>query len=56
MDKIKVIITNKQKEYKIPTGIRLLMRRCCNAILTMEDFPGRPKYAYILLTTRKFTV
>ncbi len=40
MDKIKVIITNKQKEYKIPTGIRLLMRRCCNAILTMEDFPG----------------
>ncbi len=40
MDKIKVIITNKQKDVKIPTGIRMLVRRCCNAILRMEGFEG----------------
>lgn len=27
MDKIKVIITNKQKDVKIPTGLRMLIRR-----------------------------
>ncbi len=40
MDKIRVIITNKQKEIKIPTGLRMLVRRCCNAVLRMEDFKG----------------
>lgn len=40
MDKIRVIITNKQKEVKIPTGLRMLVRRCCNAVLRMEDFKG----------------
>ncbi|MBP3389354.1 MAG: rRNA maturation RNase YbeY, partial [Clostridia bacterium] len=24
----------------VPTGIRLLMRRCCHAVLQMEDFEG----------------
>ncbi len=38
MEKIKVIIKNNQKEVKIPTGIRLLLRRCCNAVLIMEQF------------------
>lgn len=38
--KIKVIITNDQKAYKIPTGVRLLVRRCCNAVLTLEEFEG----------------
>ncbi len=38
-EKIKVIITNDQKEVKIPTGVRLLVRRCCNAVLTFENFP-----------------
>ncbi len=37
-EKIKVIITNDQKSVKIPTGVRLLVRRCCNAVLTFEDF------------------
>ncbi len=37
-EKIKVIITNEQKEVKIPTGVRLLVRRCCNAVLTFENF------------------
>lgn len=39
-DKIKVIITNDQKEVKIPTGVRLLIRRCCNAVLVNEKFEG----------------
>lgn len=40
MDKIRVIIENNQKAVKIPTGIRLLIRRCCNAVLRMEEFSG----------------
>ncbi|HAY72267.1 MAG TPA: rRNA maturation RNase YbeY [Ruminococcaceae bacterium] len=39
-DKIKVIITNDQKEVKIPTGVRMLIRRCCNAVLVNEHFEG----------------
>ncbi len=39
-DKIKVIITNNQKTVKIPTGIRMLVRRCCNAVLKLEKFEG----------------
>ena len=40
MEKIKVVIENKQKTVKIPTGIRLLIRRCCHAVLEMENFEG----------------
>lgn len=39
-DKIRVVITNKQKAVKIPTGIRMLVRRCCNAVLRLENFEG----------------
>jgi probable rRNA maturation factor len=39
-DKIRVIITNNQKAVKIPTGLRMLIRRCCNAVLRMEKFEG----------------
>jgi probable rRNA maturation factor len=38
MEKVRVIIDNKQKEVKIPTGLRMLVRRCCNAVLRMEKF------------------
>ncbi len=40
MDKasIKVNIQNKQKTVKIPTGIRMLIRRCCQAVLKVEKF------------------
>lgn len=37
-NKIKVIITNDQKDIKIPTGVRMLVRRCCNAVLVNENF------------------
>lgn len=36
----KVIISDRQRAVKIPTGIRLLIRRCCNAVLQMEQIPG----------------
>lgn len=40
MDKIKVTIANKQKEQKIPAGIRMLLRRACHATLLAENFDG----------------
>lgn len=40
MNRVKVIISNDQKDVKIPTGIRLLIRRCCHAVLEMENFEG----------------
>lgn len=39
-DKIKVVISDDQKAVKVPTGIRLLIRRCCNAVLVNEGFDG----------------
>lgn len=38
--KVKVIISNSQNEIKIPTGVRMLVRRCCTAVLTYEQFDG----------------
>lgn len=38
MEKIKVTITDKQKKMKMPTGIRMLLRRCCVAVLKTENF------------------
>ena len=40
MDKIKVTIENQQKAIKVPTGVRLLIRRCCHAVLQLEQFEG----------------
>ena len=39
MEKIRVIISNRQKQVRIPTGVRMLIRRCCHAVLQMEEFP-----------------
>lgn len=39
-NKVKVIITNDQNTIKVPTGVRLLVRRCCNAVLINEAFEG----------------
>jgi len=36
--KIKVIITDDQQEVKVPTGIRMLLRRACTAVLVLEEF------------------
>ena len=36
--KVKVVITNDQKTVKVPKGLRMLIRRCCTAVLTLEEF------------------
>ncbi|MDE5884617.1 MAG: rRNA maturation RNase YbeY [Oscillospiraceae bacterium] len=36
--KLKVCIKNDQTNVKIPSGIRLLIRRCCHAVLISEGF------------------
>ncbi len=37
-EKLKVIIDNQQNVMKIPTGVRMLVRRCCKAVLLNEGF------------------
>ncbi|MCI1966709.1 MAG: rRNA maturation RNase YbeY [Oscillospiraceae bacterium] len=49
MEKIRVIIDNKQKAVKIPTGLRMLVRRCCNAVLKMEKFEGPAEISVIFV-------
>ena len=36
----KVLITNDQNVVKIPSGLRILIRRSCNAVLDFEKFDG----------------
>ncbi len=38
MAKLKVYVKNNQTEVKVPVGIRLLIRRCCQAVLATEGF------------------
>ncbi|MBE6856318.1 MAG: rRNA maturation RNase YbeY [Ruminococcus sp.] len=38
MAKLKVYVKNNQTEVKVPVGIRLLIRRCCQAVLSTEGF------------------
>ena len=37
-EKLKVMIRNNQHAVKIPVGLRLLIRKCCQAVLTTEKF------------------
>ena len=53
MDKIKIIITNKQKDIKIPTGLRMLIRRCCNAVLKLEEFEGSVEVSVTLVNNKQ---
>ncbi|MBQ7603549.1 MAG: rRNA maturation RNase YbeY [Clostridia bacterium] len=39
-DKIKVMIRDEQKTVRVPAGVRLLIRRCCHAVLQLEKFEG----------------
>ena len=39
MMRVKVMVKNNQKAIKVPVGIRMLIRRCCQAVLVMEQFP-----------------
>lgn len=38
MGKVKVYIRNNQSKVKVPVGIRLLIRKCCIAVLNNEGF------------------
>ncbi len=40
LKKIRVDIENRQKAIKIPTGMRMLIRRCCHAVLELEGIEG----------------
>ncbi|MDR1464426.1 MAG: rRNA maturation RNase YbeY [Oscillospiraceae bacterium] len=37
-NKVRVTITDDQQEVRVPTGIRLLVRRACTAVLVQEGF------------------
>ena len=39
-EKVKVVISDDQHSVKVPSGIRLLIRRCCHAVLQLEKFNG----------------
>lgn len=47
--KLRVKTTNAQAEIKIPTGVRMLIRRCCNAVLTYENFEGSAEISVIIV-------
>ena len=36
----KVLISNEQNAVKVPSGLRILIRRSCNAVLEFEHFEG----------------
>lgn len=47
--KVKVVISNEQNEFKIPAGVRLLVRRCCTAVLSMEEFEGKAEVSVMFV-------
>lgn len=53
MEKIRVIIHNDQKEVKIPTGLRMLVRRCCNAVLRLEEFDSPAEISVTFVDNQK---
>ena len=52
-DKIKVIITDEQAKVKIPTGLRLLIRRSCTAVLVSEGFEGSAEISVTFVDDEK---
>lgn len=45
----KVVISNEQNECKIPAGVRMLVRRCCTAVLAMEEFEGKAEVSVLFV-------
>ncbi|WP_101911132.1 rRNA maturation RNase YbeY [Marasmitruncus massiliensis] len=52
-ESVKVLISNRQKEVKIPSGIRLLIRRCCHAVLNAEDFNDSAEVSVSFVTNEQ---
>ena len=44
----KVLITNSQKAVKVPSGLRILIRRACNAVLEYEHFDEKKRWLKLL--------
>ena len=49
MEKVKVVINNEQREVKIPTGLRMIIRRCCVAVIQIErlNVPATVTVAFV---------
>ncbi len=48
--KLKVYVKNTQNTVKIPSGIRLLIRRCCHAVLISEGFTQNAEVSVSFVT------
>jgi metalloprotein, YbeY/UPF0054 family len=53
MNKLKVFIDNRQKNIKIPSGLRLLIRRTCHAVLSLEEFKGSAEISVSLVNNEQ---
>ncbi len=53
MSKLKVYVKNKQNIVKIPVGIRLLIRRCCQAVLATENFDKDAEVSVSFVTNKE---
>ena len=51
--KVKVVITNDQKSVKVPKGLRMLIRRCCTAVLVMEEYKGDAEVSVRIVDNEK---
>lgn len=51
--KVKVVINNDQKTVKVPKGLRLLIRRCCTAVLVMEEFKDNAEVSVTIVDNEK---
>ena len=49
----KVLITNEQNAVKIPSGLRILIRRSCNAVLNYEKFEGSAEISVIFVDNQR---
>lgn len=52
-ESLKVLISNRQKDIKIPSGIRLLIRRCCHAVLLAENFRENAEVSVSFVTNEQ---
>ena len=52
-DKVRVIITDGQKKVRIPTGLRMLVRRACIAVLREEKFEGNAEVCVTFVDTEE---
>ncbi len=53
MPKFKVSVKNNQNVVKVPTGIRLLIRRCCQAVLATENFEKNAEVSVSFVTNKE---